>query len=147
MRGLAVAVWGRMNTLMHAAVSVTIMLSASGCSSQQPTPASAPIALKARVSVGDAIPKLAAAECDRAARCKAIGESLEFSSVEHCTKVKSDELGQDFNTDQDCKNGISSEDLNKCMQTTRDRTCEGLSSVVGDVERASVCGSAELCMD
>jgi len=103
--------------------------------------------MTARASVAEATPKIAAAECEREMKCKNVGESLKFSSMEHCKTVKSEELNKDFNADEDCKNGMSQKDLDECVAKTVQQTCGGVSSVVSSVERSAECGSNELCMD
>jgi hypothetical protein len=138
-------------TLAFAAVALVV-----GCASknEDPTPAAGANEMRvengkmeARVSAAEATPKIAAAECEREMKCKNVGESLKYSSMEHCQKSKIDELAKDFNEDEDCKNGISQKDLDECITKTTDQTCTGASSVVTNMERSAECGSNDLCMD
>lgn len=126
--------------------------SLAACSKNEPTPAAGPVGVSdsrmtARASVAQATPQIAAAECEREMKCNNIGESMKFSSLEHCKTVKTEELFKDFNDDEDCRNGISQKDLDECVAKTTAETCTGLSSVMSDIERSAECGSADLCMD
>ena len=149
-----------MKTLAGTILSFVAVGLVAACASKQedPTPAAGANDVRAgndvnnnklegRVSAGEATPKIAAAECEREMKCKNVGESLKFSSMDHCKKVKSEELAKDFNDDEDCKNGISQKDLDECITKTTEQTCDGLSSVVTNAERSAECGSNDLCMD
>ncbi|HTJ80858.1 MAG TPA: DUF6184 family natural product biosynthesis lipoprotein [Polyangiaceae bacterium] len=116
-------------------------------SAPQPTPAAGPVPMRTRINYALATPRIATAECEHELKCGNVGSSLKFSSIQHCEEVKSAGINQDFATDENCKNGILADDLDKCVSKTVDATCEGLSSVITDMERASVCGSADLCLD
>jgi hypothetical protein len=145
-----------MKTLTGTILSLAAVGLIVGCASKSddPTPAAGANELKTenskmdgRVSAGEATPKIAAAECEREMKCKNVGESLKYSSMEHCQKSKTDELAKDFNDDEDCKNGISAKDLDECISKTTEQTCSGASSVVTNMERSAECGSNDLCMD
>jgi hypothetical protein len=120
----------------------------AGCGSNaQPTPAAGPPVMRSRVSTALAVPRIAAAECERELKCQNVGLSQKYSNMEHCQQVKSEVISKDFNDDADCRNGISTADLDNCVAKTTQETCEGISSVITDMERAGACGSADLCLD
>jgi len=136
------------NGFFFVSLGIASTLAGCGSSSAEPAePAAGPTKMEARASTAEATPKIAAAECEREMKCKMVGESLKFSSMEHCQKVKSEALTKDFNEDADCKNGISATDLDECVTKTTAQTCDGLSSVIGNAERSAECGSRDLCMD
>jgi hypothetical protein len=145
-----------MKTLTGTILSLAAVGLIAGCASKNddPTPAAGANEMKVenskmdgRVSAGEATPKIAAAECEREMKCKNVGESLKYSSMDHCQKSKTEELAKDFNDDEDCKNGISQKDLDECISKTTEQTCTGASSVVTNMERSAECGSNDLCMD
>ena len=145
-----------MKTLTGTMLSLATLGLLSACASKNdgPTPAAGANEMRVengkmegRVSAGEATPKIAAAECEREMKCKNVGDSLKYSSMDHCKKAKTDELAKDFNDDEDCKNGISQKDLDECISKTTEQTCTGASSVVTNIERSAECGSNDLCMD
>ncbi len=103
--------------------------------------------MRTRVSYALAVPQIAAAECERELKCGNVGLSLKFSNLQHCTEVKTAALNEDFSDDQDCRNGILASDVDRCVAKTSQETCDGISSLITDMERAGVCGSADLCLD
>jgi hypothetical protein len=144
-----------MKTLTGTLLAFSVVGLVAACSSKEDaTPAAGANEMKAengkmeaRISAANATPKIAAAECEREMKCKNVGDTLKYSSMEHCTKAKSDEIAKDFVKDEDCKNGISQKDLDSCVAKTTEQTCDGLSSVLSNAERSAVCGSNDLCMD
>lgn len=125
----------------------------AGCAAkhEEATPAAGAIESRAdstsatpRIGTTDAIPKLAAAECEHEVKCNNVGEGLEFTSLNECKRLKEEKLTKDFNDDEACKNGIPSSNLDACVTKTADQECRA--SVVAKVKVDAVCGSNDLCV-
>ncbi|NUP13962.1 MAG: hypothetical protein HOW73_48630 [Polyangiaceae bacterium] len=118
---------------------------ACSMSDEEPKPA-VPAALP-QVTARSAIEKVAKATCDRQEECGEIGETKRFSSRQHCLSTTREELTRDLGRDEDCKNGVSNEDLGECLTEVRDAKCEGVRSMLDSWRTSMECGSNELCMD
>ncbi len=102
--------------------------------------------MRSRVSAALATPRIVTAECDRELKCNNVGPSQKFSDMEHCARVKTYEISTDFTKESECRNGVATTSLEECIQRTAAQTCDGLSSVITNMERAGACGSSDLCL-
>lgn len=99
------------------------------------------------ITPSSAIEKVAMARCTREAECGNVGDTHDFSDQNHCLTATRDDLTREMAIDEDCKNGISSEDMDSCLSEIRLARCDGARGIF-DAWRASMeCRSAELCMD
>ena len=92
-------------------------------------------------SVNAAIDSIAAARCDREARCNNVGANKDFDSHDQCVaKVKSDKR-EDLNA-KDCPGGIDQKELSECLEETRNSDCNNPFDELG---RMTACRTSDLC--
>jgi hypothetical protein len=92
-------------------------------------------------SVNGAVDSIAAARCDREARCNNVGPDKNFDSRDQClAKVKSDKR-DDLNA-KDCPGGIDQGELRECLEETRNSDCNNPFDELG---RIAACRSSDLC--
>ena len=100
-----------------------VLLSALGlgasCASEQGMAAS-PIT-EPRMSAAAAAPKVAAAECDKEARCNNVGSGLKYSSRQHCIDVLGKDINEDFGAHYVVVTGLrQAEDFESFVGVSRD---------------------------
>jgi hypothetical protein len=121
-----------------------IMGAVQGCGQEKVqvplTPVSAAERERAEQREQEAVQTIAAAQCDRAQRCKQIGREAEYGSREHCLgvmgKTAQEAVGE-------CNQGIDRDDLAQCLGEIKNQDCgasfDGLQTWVA-------CQSDDLCL-
>jgi len=88
-----------------------------------------------------AVDRIAVARCDREQRCNAVGPHAEYETRDKCVSVmSSDALEELFG----CRNGIKSDELEKCVGLIAHEDCGG---PIDRLERWVQCRAAALCAD
>jgi hypothetical protein len=104
------------------------------------TPTSATERERAEQRQQEAVQTIAAAQCDRAQRCKTIGRDAEHATREHCLSVMREDARQVVG---ECRQGIDRGDLAQCVGEIQNQDCgmslEGLQTWVA-------CQSDDLCL-
>jgi hypothetical protein len=98
------------------------------------------------VSPMSAVDQIAAARCDREARCNDIGATKEFQNREHCLQVMRADAADDLG-DDDCPNGIGQGDLQECLSDIGTEDCGGVSVPFDKLETVMSCRQDDLCLD
>jgi hypothetical protein len=104
------------------------------------TPVSAAERQRAEQREQEAVQTIADAQCDRAQRCKAIGQDAEYATRAHCLSLMRKEAHE---TVGECNQGIDRGDLAQCVGEIQNQDCgasfDGLQTWVA-------CQSDDLCL-
>ncbi|MFI5302308.1 MAG: DUF6184 family natural product biosynthesis lipoprotein [Polyangiales bacterium] len=88
-----------------------------------------------------AIDEIAAARCQREARCDNVGANRHYVGNDACfTQLKGE--GMNELTASACPHGLDGSQLNKCLADIRAEHCENLLDTIG---RLSSCSTSSLC--
>lgn len=94
------------------------------------------------VSADRAVNRVAEARCDRELACDNIGSGHHWESREACLLDLKKDLREKLGS-RECANGVDRDRLNACLKESRTEQC---GNPVDGVERASACGTSELCL-
>lgn len=75
-----------------------------------------------QANIDNGVARIAAAKCDRAARCGAIMPGKKYDSREQCEMIMRGKISDDIRL-KDCRGGISESDLAECMKKIQDESC------------------------
>ncbi|MFO0614950.1 MAG: DUF6184 family natural product biosynthesis lipoprotein [Polyangiaceae bacterium] len=116
------------------------------CMEHSDPPRSAAATTAPRTTAAAAVEKIAAARCEREARCQNVSAQEGPQDAKACqTSIKRD-LDQDFGEDKDCRNGVNVQDLDECLAKIRGQECGALGAITEGAQRSMACSTMDLCM-
>jgi hypothetical protein len=89
-----------------------------------------------------AVTKIASARCDREVRCNNVGYKQKYSSRDDCDVRMQADKRDEVNSTQ-CPVGIDKKQLDACLTSIRDESCNNPLDTVG---RLVACRSSSLCV-
>jgi len=135
-----------MKTVKTLALVLSIGTVFGACASSEKevmTPASS---VAPRTTPAAAAEQIAAARCDREARCNDVGPSKEFQNREHCLQVMRKDASDKL-ADDDCPNGIANRDLQGCLSDIGSENCGGVSLPFAKLDSMMACRQSHLCLE
>ncbi len=89
-----------------------------------------------------AVARIAAARCDREARCNNVGRKERYPSRSDCIVLMQDGERDDIN-EKDCPGGIDQKQLGACLSAIRDEAC---GNSLDTISRVVSCRSVGICL-
>lgn len=136
-----------MNHIPRFSAVLGLALLAAACGSNvQPTPAAGPPEMRSRVSAALATPRMHHRRVRQRAEVqqrRAVPEVQRHGALRAGESLR---ISTDFSKESECRNGVATTSLEECIQRTAAQTCDGLSSVITNMERAGACGASDLCL-
>lgn len=118
----------------------------AACASDRETPRP-PKAMTERVSASAAVDRVAEAACERQQRCEHIGPTEKYQNANHCLLTEKETIGRELANDSDCKNGVSTRDLDQCISQIQSESCSGVGMAFDEMRKSMKCGSNDMCLD
>ncbi len=135
-----------MKTLSGIAGVVCFAGLVAACASDRETPRP-PQTMTDRVSASAAVDRVAAAACERQQRCEHIGPTEKYQNASHCLLSEKETIGRELADDADCKNGVSTRDLDQCVAQIQSESCMGVGMAFDEMRKAMKCGSSDMCLN
>jgi hypothetical protein len=132
-----------MNSTQHRAIALLglFALAAACHKDERPMAYGGGPGLQANIDNG--IARIAAAKCDRAARCEHIMPGKKYDSREQCESVMRGQLTDDIRL-KDCRGGIDEPELQECIREVNEESCNNPVAKLGSHTQ---CRVSQICLN